>query len=371
MDSTIPEGFKRCNKCDLVKPLDEFYTMKRPNGIRSPKYICKECENVGSQSRFKQKKVQANKKCAYPPCDTIIVPSATYCSAHFRLNPEEVERRASKFPPKSTCIFPGCGKLISRGASYCHYHYNRRERSHVTKSKMSMSAKRRANTPEGRARMSQAASLGGKTWKGRHHTQETRDKIRGKRAMQILSRESLEKTWSKTRGRPGNRGGIPHTEEVKARISTTLQSKREHLSRKGRERYERETEEQREKRLNHWIQAGQESIAKIFSGTTIEMFIAQQLDTLGIEYEMQKKIGYYIADFCIPSHMIVIEAMGCFWHGCEQCGYNEPWHILKREKEKVRTERIVKKGYSVVALWEHEIRRAMQDSGYILQLGIE
>lgn len=376
MDKSVPDGFKQCNGCGLVKLTSEFPTIKRPNNVIGLKYLCKTCDNAASSERTRRRKERQGKKCAYPGCDIVISSQATYCKSH---GYEYRSSKLPKVPSKSICAHPGCGKVLShRTSEYCLEHYlspeyparRRKTYSPATRAKMSASAKRRVNTPAGKANISRAASIAGKASKGRRHTPATKAKIREKRALQVISRESMEKAWSKARGRPSKNKGGTQTPATKAKISAKLQAQRDHLSQVAKERYANETEEQREKRLNRWIQAGQEQISKMLSGTSIELFLAQHLDTLGIEYETQKRISYYIVDFCIPSRMIVIEAMGCYWHGCSLCGFNKPEHILRRERDKIRTERLMKQGYVVISIWEHDIRKAMQDSTYALQLNL-
>lgn len=293
------------------------------------------------------KSIPPLKQCAYPSCEKTIGRRSTYCVAHAprpRPSPETIKLRAEKLRGK--------------------------KRSVEIRSQMSLSAKKRANTPEGKLRMSKAAKAQTvNAFKGRTHTEETKEIIRQKRAKQVFSEESIKKGVLSRKGRPNlkNRGRVV-SEEENARRSQTLRSKREHLSQKAKERYLREDEAQREKRLTNWIKAGQDNIPKMSHLTSIEIFIAQYLDAQGIAYEQQRRISYYIVDFYVPSKSLVIEAMGCYWHGCKQCGFNDEYHVIKRQKDDIRTERLKKKGYAVIALWEHDIRKSMQDGTPILQL---
>ena len=270
-------------------------------------------------------------------------------------------RSKPRKPPK-ICAHPGCDRVLSRHRhTHCQEHC-KRNHSPETRAQMSASAKLRANTPEGRARMSKAAKAQVvNPFEGRKHTEEARAIIKAKRAQQVFSEESIKKQADAHRGKPSPKKGTKQPGEIKTRISTTLQSKREHLSQKAKDRYARETEEQRQHRLIPWIEAGRRQ-----QDTAIEVYVAQSLDIQDIEYEPQKRIGYYIADFYIPSRNTVLEVNGCYWHGCESCGFNSAWHSKRRLKDKRRTTYLINKGYTVVVIWEHQLYRMMQSSEQVL-----
>lgn len=242
------------------------------------------------------------------------------------------------------CAYPDCDKIISRQSTYCRKH----------------GAMIRANTPEGRARLARAAKAQIiNPFKGRTHTEETRAIIRQKRALQVFSPESIKKLGDSHRGQLAwNKGGtVP--DAIKEKIASTLRSKHEQLSSKAKERYTNETEEQRERRLTNWIKAGQENIPRMLKGTSIEAYVAQCLDAQEIVYEPQKRISYYTVDFYLPAYNLILDVHGCFWHGCEQCGYNELRHIEKRHSDQKRYHALIGKGYTVESIWEHSIRKAM------------
>lgn len=108
-------------------------------------------------------------------------------------------------------------------------------------------------------------------------------------------------------------------------------------------------------RLEKWIKAGR---AK--NNSKLEQFVAAQLDAVGLTYERQKRIGRYAVDFFVPDFNLIIEANGCYWHGCEVCGFNSAEHIEKRKRDLVRTEFLMSRGYIVHIVWEHEAREDEQ-----------
>lgn len=241
--------------------------------------------------------------------------------------------------------------------------------------------------------------------KGIPHSEETRQKIKEARAKQIftpdrnarisatmkakyaqgdiVSPESRANAAAKLRGRPmhphakaalrtANVGG-KHSEEHKAKISTgnkkafqnpEIRAKISQTS-KGRTqsaetrakrsalmkaKWNNMTPEKKAQRIDMLFRISQ---AQGIS-SRLEEIIAQQLDTQGILYKRQEKIGWYRVDFYIPAENRVIEINGCYWHCCEQCGFAEAIPG-KHEKDQKRYEHLKRKGYHVEIIWEHDI----------------
>lgn len=58
-------------------------------------------------------------------------------------------------------------------------------------------------------------------------------------------------------------------------------------------------------------------------------------------------------DFINESTKQIIEVFGCYWHGCPK-----HFHDLKKQKRNVnRVKKFVRAGYSVLIIWEHELRQ--------------
>lgn len=87
----------------------------------------------------------------------------------------------------------------------------------------------------------------------------------------------------------------------------------------------------------------------------IENYYAEQLDAQGVTYERQVKIGWYQVDFYIESENRIVEINGCWFHCCEECGFNE--YPGKREKDAKRYAYLRRKGYIVEVIWEHDMPR--------------
>lgn len=86
----------------------------------------------------------------------------------------------------------------------------------------------------------------------------------------------------------------------------------------------------------------------------LEITLCGILDLWRFEYFPQYRIHNYFADIFVPRWNLVIEVYGCYWHQCSACGYGDGT-IQATDGE--RAQRIRALGYSVVELWEHDIRR--------------
>ncbi len=105
--------------------------------------------------------------------------------------------------------------------------------------------------------------------------------------------------------------------------------------------------------------------------TKIEIKIQKLLSQLHLEYLTHKYISEithgYQCDILIPTQegipqKTVIECDGCYWHGCNICNL-KPYDKLEERKEldKNRTEELIKKGFRVIRLWEHDINNMNLD----------
>lgn len=95
--------------------------------------------------------------------------------------------------------------------------------------------------------------------------------------------------------------------------------------------------------------------------TPIELKIQNFLSLLHIEYIAHKYISEitqsYQCDIFVPSMKLILEADGCYWHGCKICNKKINERQEKQiEKDNLRTQELQEKGYRVIRLWEHEIK---------------
>ena len=78
----------------------------------------------------------------------------------------------------------------------------------------------------------------------------------------------------------------------------------------------------------------------------LERIVAEQLSSQDVKFIRQFKIGRYYVDFFIPSHNIVIEAEGDFWHSSRK----------QKAKDRRRDDSFQSHGYRVIHIKEHDIR---------------
>lgn len=86
--------------------------------------------------------------------------------------------------------------------------------------------------------------------------------------------------------------------------------------------------------------------------TKPELIIKAILDQKGIRYEHPFKLGdKFLCDFYLSDHNLIIEVDGCYWHGCEECGYPG----RKKGGDAGRNAYIEACGYLLLIIKEHEL----------------
>jgi len=114
-----------------------------------------------------------------------------------------------------------------------------------------------------------------------------------------------------------------------------------------------------------WRKAVRESRAKQIipmRNSSIEVKIQNFLKSLHIEFLAHYYISNinhkYQCDIFIPSKNLIIETDGCYWHGCKTCNKKiSTFQLEQIEEDKIRTKELLKKGYNVIRLWEHDIKK--------------
>jgi len=88
-----------------------------------------------------------------------------------------------------------------------------------------------------------------------------------------------------------------------------------------------------------------------------EASTAAWLSAWGVEFEAQANIGHWHVDVFIPSRNLVIEVNGCYWHGCEPCGFgaSEPAR-RRRANDGRRAQWLARHGYRHLEVWEHSFK---------------
>lgn len=93
-----------------------------------------------------------------------------------------------------------------------------------------------------------------------------------------------------------------------------------------------------------------------YGPTTIERNLLAALRKLGLEAVPQYPFGVFAVDAFVPSLNLALEADGCFYHGCRECGFHEdhPYAEAKRvwRDRKLQTEYRVA---AVIHIFGHDL----------------
>lgn len=186
------------------------------------------------------------------------------------------------------------------------------------KKKISKSTKLAMNKPEIKEKISgKNNSMYGKKSKFKKHTLESRLKIS-----------------EKLKGVKHPNYGKHLSNKTKNNISKSLSGKHYH------------TEESKEKIRKHRLK-------QVFplKTTLPERKIRSLLSVNGIEYSTHKPILGQPDIFIEPNICIFVD--GCYWHGCEVCGFNNE---DKNNKDFNITNKLKNDGYVIIRIWEHEMK---------------
>ncbi|MFH8557276.1 very short patch repair endonuclease [Streptomyces celluloflavus] len=102
--------------------------------------------------------------------------------------------------------------------------------------------------------------------------------------------------------------------------------------------------------------------------TKPEVTLRKAVHRLGLRFRLQRRVARRCpADFVLPRYRIAVFVDGCFWHGCpEHCPaeFQDPNALLWQEKiaanrkrDQRNTMEATEAGWTVVRIWECEIRR--------------
>lgn len=91
---------------------------------------------------------------------------------------------------------------------------------------------------------------------------------------------------------------------------------------------------------------------KHHQNNSLEIAVANWLGEHRLEYKRNKYIKPYFVDFFVPSMNLIIEADGCYWHGCEKCGYKGKYDWIKEQQRHL----FLANHCPIVRLKEHDIK---------------
>lgn len=91
-----------------------------------------------------------------------------------------------------------------------------------------------------------------------------------------------------------------------------------------------------------------------FRNTKIERAVQQRLSERGLIFASNAwKFGYNW-DIVLDAQKTFVEVDGCYWHGCQVCGY--PFRPDKAARDQARDQKALRMGWRVVRILEHEIK---------------
>lgn len=118
------------------------------------------------------------------------------------------------------------------------------------------------------------------------------------------------------------------------------------------------------------------TVSKVMSkikgaNTKPEMLLRRALLDVGIRgYRKNFKILPGKPDLVFTRYKIAIFINGCYWHGCNICGWKPPKHNTEywtnkieknRQRDIVKRSELERIGYTVITIWEHEIKKSLSD----------
>lgn len=107
------------------------------------------------------------------------------------------------------------------------------------------------------------------------------------------------------------------------------------------------------------------------SNTAPEVALRRAVHRLGLRFRLQRKVAARCtADFVLPRYSVAVFVDGCFWHGCPVHGpksFRGPnaslWESkieTNKERDRRNTEAAEAAGWTVVRVWECEIRKDVE-----------
>ena len=92
---------------------------------------------------------------------------------------------------------------------------------------------------------------------------------------------------------------------------------------------------------------------KRFYNTKPERFLKSILSVNGIQHCSQKQVFGLPDIFIEPNICIFVD--GCYWHGCNKCGFNNDISVKKSNRDILVNNTLKNQHYRIIRIWEHDI----------------
>ena len=79
-------------------------------------------------------------------------------------------------------------------------------------------------------------------------------------------------------------------------------------------------------------------------------------------------IHYYCIDEAYPEYKLAIEMDGCYWHGCESCGFSP--QPRNKVCDKKKTTYLTKRNWSIVRIPEHMVKKDMAEAIRVIRAAL-
>lgn len=100
-----------------------------------------------------------------------------------------------------------------------------------------------------------------------------------------------------------------------------------------------------------------ETMARVARPTTIEMLARESLTKRGVKFSVCKRVEEIcFPDLFLPDEKIAIFCNGCYWHACPKHCPSVPDWLRKKIKDRQIYEELGRRGWKVLAIWEHEFK---------------
>ena len=90
-----------------------------------------------------------------------------------------------------------------------------------------------------------------------------------------------------------------------------------------------------------------------------EMFKKAMIENGLLDFESEKKVGFYSIDEANEQLKLAVEVDGCYWHGCKMCGYQGIRGTQNTDKRKEGYLR--SHGWKLLRIPEHDIKSNLQN----------
>ncbi len=107
-------------------------------------------------------------------------------------------------------------------------------------------------------------------------------------------------------------------------------------------------------------------------GTKPELWLRKQLWASGVRgYRVNYKDLPGKPDIVFTKYKLAVFINGCYWHGCETCGWKPPKHNVdywvnkitrNRQRDVTNQLALESMGYAVLTLWEHDLKKGAVNS---------